>query len=97
VTSPNPLADRLLDDARKKTAREENPGLAKVAMIVGIVGLLASPVSIVGWVLGGAAIGTGLPGLRQPGSAARSKVAVLAGGVAVLVGTFFFARYVANN
>ena len=38
MSSDNTVADRLLDDARKKTARQENPATGKVALIVGIIG-----------------------------------------------------------
>ena len=51
MSSDNTVADRLLDDARKKTARQENPATGKVALIVGAIALLVSPVSILGWIV----------------------------------------------
>ena len=59
MSSDNTVADRLLDDARKKTARQENPSTGKVALIVGVIALLVSPVSILGWIVGTAAVVTG--------------------------------------
>ena len=43
MSSDNTVADRLLDDARKKTARQESPATGKVALIVGVIALLVSP------------------------------------------------------
>ena len=43
MSSDNTVADRLLDDARKKTSRQENPATGKVALIVGAIALLVSP------------------------------------------------------
>ena len=97
MTSDNPVADRLLSDARKKGARQENPTLAKAALIVGVVALLASPISIAGWILGAIAIGLGVPGFQQPLTAKNSKIAVGLGVAAILVGVFFFTMNIAQN
>jgi hypothetical protein len=90
MTSDNPVADRLLTDARKKTARLDNPALAKGALIVGIVAVLASPISIAGWILGAIAVGLGVPGVQRPASAKQAKFAFALGVVAILIGVFFF-------
>jgi O-antigen ligase len=97
MTSDNPVADRLLSDARKKTARLENPALAKAALIVGVVAVLASPVSIAGWILGAIAIGLGVPGIQRPVSAKRAKIAVALGVAAILIGVFFFTWNIAQR
>jgi hypothetical protein len=52
MSSENTVADRLLEDARKKTAKSESPALGKAAFIVGIVALLVSWISILGWIFG---------------------------------------------
>jgi hypothetical protein len=98
MSSDNPVADRLLNDARKKGAREQSPTLAIIGIVVGAVGVVGAFLSpIVGWVLGAVAIGLGVPGVQRPTSAKQSKIAMLAGAAAVLVGVFFFTKYIANN
>ena len=52
MSSENTVADRLLNEARRKTARTESPELGKAAMIVGMVALVVSPISILGWIVG---------------------------------------------
>ena len=96
MTMENPLADKLLNDARKKTARVDNPSMTKAALIVGIVAALTSPVSIAGWVLGLTAIGLGVPGSQRPLTAQHARIAIVLGVVAILVGTFFFTLNMAN-
>ena len=91
MSSENDVADRLLSQARKKSAREgDSSKLGKVALGVGIVALLVSPVSILGWIVGLGAVGTGVAGVRKPESAKLSKIAIALGVAAILVGVFFF-------
>lgn len=90
MSSDKSVADRLLDDARAKTAREAQPKLGKVALIVGVVALLASPISIAGWVLGASALILGLIAARNPETAKPAKIAMVLGAAAVFVGIFFF-------
>jgi len=97
MTSDNPVADRLVTDARKKTARLESPALAKAALIVGIVAALASPISIAGWILGAAAIGLGVPGVKREASAKQAKIAIVLGVAAILIGVFFFTLNIARR
>jgi|GEM_PF-2753326 len=59
MSSENTVADRLLTEARKKSARHESPILGKAALIVGAIAVLVSPISILGWVVGTAAIDLG--------------------------------------
>ena len=66
MSSENDVADRLLAEARKKTAKQESPKLGKISLIIGIIALIVSPVSIAGWVFGLAAVGTGVTAV-QPG------------------------------
>lgn len=90
MSSDKTVADRLLDDARAKTARETSPKLGKIALIVGVVALLASPISIAGWILGAAALGLGVAAARNPETAKQAKIAMVLGGAAILIGVFFF-------
>jgi hypothetical protein len=90
MSTDNTVADRLLTEARKKTARQESPGLGKIARIVGIVALVVSPISIAGWVLGSLALGLGVAALQRPVSARNAKIAIALGAAAILVGVFFF-------
>lgn len=90
MSSDNTVASRLLDDARKKTARQENPATGKVALIVGAIALLVSPVSILGWIVGTAAVVTGALAVKHPTTAKQGKIGVGLGVAAILIGVFFF-------
>jgi hypothetical protein len=91
----NPLAERLLEDARKRTAKNESPVLGKVALLVGAFALLVSPISILGWIDGAIAIGLGAAAVHRPVSAKQAKIAMLLGTIAILIGVFFFTLNVA--
>ena len=97
MSTENTVADRLLEDARKKTAKSESPVLGKVALIVGAIALLVSPISIVGWIVGAATIGLGLAAARRPVSERHAKIAIALGGAAILVGVFFYTLNVAQG
>ncbi len=97
MSTDKTVADRLLDDARAKTAREESPTIGKIALIVGVVAVLASPISVLGWVFGAAALGLGLAAVRRPGSAKQAKIAMVLGVAAILIGVFFFTLNVAQG
>jgi hypothetical protein len=97
MSSENDVADRLLSEARKKTAKQDSPKLGKVAFIVGIIALVLSPISILGWVFGAAAVGMGAAAVRRPVSAKRAKIAIALGVVAILIGTFFFTLNIASH
>jgi hypothetical protein len=90
MSSENDVADRLLSEARKKTAKQDSPKMGKVALIVGIIAVIVSPISILGWIFGAAAVGTGVVAVRRPVSMKRGKIAIVLGVVAILVGVFFF-------
>jgi len=96
MTIDNPLADKLLTDSRKKTARMDSPTMTKAALIVGIVAALTSPISIAGWVFGATAIGLAVPGSQRPLTAHQAKIAIILGVVAILIGTFFFTLNIAS-
>ncbi|HEV7472058.1 MAG: hypothetical protein JWP64_4065 [Pseudonocardia sp.] len=95
MSQENTVADRLVTDARKKTARQEGPALGKASLIVGIIALVASPISIAGWVLGLVAIGLGVAAVRKPDTAKQAKIAMVLGFAALVVGTFFFTLNIA--
>ncbi|GAA3243900.1 hypothetical protein GCM10017691_49280 [Pseudonocardia petroleophila] len=97
MSTDKTVADRLLDEARAKTAREESPTLGKIALIVGVVALLVSPISILGWVFGAAALGLGVAAVRRPVTAKQAKIAMALGGAAILIGVFFFTLNVAQG
>ncbi|MFC5996615.1 hypothetical protein ACFQE5_20620 [Pseudonocardia hispaniensis] len=90
MSSENTVADRLLTDARKKTARQESPGIGKAALIVGIIGLIISPISILGWIGGLVALGLGAAGVSRPAAAKQAKIALVLGVAALVVATFFY-------
>jgi hypothetical protein len=95
MSSDNSVADRLVGEARRKTAREESPTLGKVAMIVGIVALVVSPISIAGWVVGAAAVGLGASALRRTAPPKQAKIGIGLGVAAILIGTFFYTLVIA--
>jgi hypothetical protein len=95
MSTENTVADRLLEDARKKTAKSESPALGKAAFVVGVIALLVSWISILGWILGATAIGLGAVAVRRPVSAKQAKIAMALGGAAILVGVFFYTLNIA--
>ena len=97
MSSENTVADRLLEDARKKTATSESPALGKAAVIVGGIALLVSWISILGWIFGATALGLGAAAVRRPVSAKQAKIAMALGGAAILIGVFFYTLNVARH
>ncbi|MHA6796100.1 hypothetical protein ACVGVM_21685 [Pseudonocardia bannensis] len=97
MSTENTVADRLLEDARKKTAKQESPALGKAALIVGIIAVLASPISLAGWILGVAALGLGGAAVRRPAAAKHAKIAMVLGFAALVVATFFFTLVIATR
>ncbi|MFC5211657.1 hypothetical protein ACFPM0_34610 [Pseudonocardia sulfidoxydans] len=88
----NAVADRLLSEARKRTAQQHKAptGRGRIAMIVGIVALVVSPISIAGWVVGLVTLGLGLTAVRKPDQAKLARIALVLGAAAIFVATFFF-------
>jgi predicted transporter len=95
MSTENTIADRLLEEARRKTAKSESPTLGKAALIVGVIALFVSPVSIAGWIFGAVTIGLGAAAARRPVSARKAKIAMLLGSAAILIGVFFFTLNIA--
>lgn len=88
--STDNTTDRLLADAREKTTRDESPKPGKIALIVGVIALIASPISILGWIFGAVALGLGARAIKRPASAKQAKIAMGLGIAAILIGLFFF-------
>ena len=97
MSSENTVAGRLLKNARKKTAKSESPALGKAALIVGTIAMAVSWISILGWIVGAAAIGLGAAAVRRPASAKQAKTAMTLGVGAILIGVFFFTLNVARG
>jgi hypothetical protein len=95
MSTDNTVADRLLEDARKKTAKSESPALGKAALILGVIALLVSPVSLLGWIGGAVTIGMGSAAVRRPASARQGRIALALGVAAILVGLFFYTLNIA--
>jgi hypothetical protein len=95
MSTENTVADRLLEDARKKTAKDESPAMGKAALIVGVVALIVSPISLLGWIVGAVALGLGAAAVRRPACAKQARIAMVLGGIAILVGVFFYTLNVA--
>lgn len=97
MSTEKTVADRLLEDARKKTAKNESPALGETALTVGIIAMAVSWISILGWIVGAAAIGLGAAAVRRPVSTKHAKIAMTLGVGAILIGVFFFALNVARG
>ena len=97
MSTEKTVTDRLLDEARAKTARSQSPTIGKIALIIGVVAVLVSPISILGWVFGAAAIGVGVAAVRRPQAAKQAQIAMALGAVAILVGVFFFTLNIAQG
>src|ERR1700709_1151608 len=76
MSTENTVADRLLQDARRRTAKNESPKLGKAALIVGVIALILSPISILGWIGGATALGLGGAAVRRPVCAKQAKIAM---------------------
>jgi hypothetical protein len=95
MSSENPVADRLLTDARRKTARQSSPMLARAALIVGVIAVLASPISIAGWILGSIALGLGIAAAQRTVGSTQAKIAIVLGLAAIFIGVFFYTLTIA--
>lgn len=95
MTAPNPVAERLLAEARKKTARQHSAVLARVALAIGVVAVLVSPISLLGWMTGATALVLGLAAARRPIGTEQARIAVGLGFAAILIGVFFFTMNIA--
>ncbi|HEY4005314.1 MAG TPA: hypothetical protein VGM60_09040 [Pseudonocardia sp.] len=93
MTSDNPVADRLLSDARKKTARVENGPLGTAALIIGLLALASCGlIPGVGWALGAVGVAVSIVGMLRPGSAMLSRIGLGTSIVALIGATFFFLK-----
>jgi hypothetical protein len=79
----------------RQEATQKGRDLGKVALIVGIVALIVSPVSVAGWLVGAAALGLGVAAVRTTTWANQAKIAMILGFAAIVVGTFFFTLNIA--
>ena len=95
MSSDNSVTDRLLNDARKKTARTGSPKLGKAAVIVGVLAVIVSPVSVLGWLVGAVALGMGYSAAQRPVSKKRGRIAMVLGFAAILIGLFFYTLIIA--
>lgn len=95
TAAPNPVAERLLLEARKKAARQQSTVLARVALAIGLVAVLVSPISILGWTVGGTALCLGIAAARRPNGTEQARIAIGLGFAAILIGVFFFTMNIA--
>lgn len=89
MSPDNTVADRLVADDRRHAAAQDSTGRGRTAMIIGIVALVVSPIGVLGWIIGAAAVGVGAVSLRRPGSSRQARIAVILGLAAIVVATFF--------
>jgi hypothetical protein len=91
MTSENPVADRLLSDARKKGERAPTNPLGIAALVLGLLALAASGmIPGAGWALGVIAVGVSIAGMLRPASAMLSRFGLAAGLIALAWATYRF-------
>lgn len=106
TTSPHPTVERERADqapvARSPVDAHPSPvaaggdrsGKATASMVLGIVGVLASVIPLLGWVLGGVALGLGLSArsqIRRHGmkGSGRATTGIVLGVLAIVAGIGF--------
>ncbi len=96
MSTENPVAQRLVNDARKKTARQGSPLLAWIALGISILAVPATlwPFFMFGyppaWALGLAGVITGAVAVQRSVARKTAWAACIIGFLAICVGTFFF-------
>lgn len=88
--SADNTTDRLLADARAKTARDASPLLGKISVIVGVIALLTCLAPVVVWPLGGIAVILGGVAMLRPASAAQGRIGLILGILAIFAGVFVY-------
>lgn len=98
MSSDNTVAERLLTDARKKSARQESPTLAKVALGTSILAVLSLMVMVypfaLAWPIGGAAVIMGGIATKRTVGKRMAWAACTIGFLALCSGTFFYTLWV---
>lgn len=90
MSSENPVADRLLTDARKKEAQPASSPLNIAALTSSIVGLAAAAFVPLAALLGLVGIVLGVLSSRKPGNVKMAWGAVAVGAVAVIAGVVYY-------
>jgi hypothetical protein len=103
MSSDNPTADRLVSDARKKTASQGSPVLAWIGIAIAVVGAAclvligdATQGATAGWVTGAIAAALGATSIKKGVAGNLAKVALVLGVIVILVATFIFCYAQAN-
>lgn len=91
MRSDNRVAERLLHEARRKTAQLESPTFGRVSLGAGILAVLACPVPVAAWTLAAITLAIALVAHARPASARNARVATVLAGVAILLGIAVFA------
>jgi hypothetical protein len=90
MTSENPVADRLLNDARKKESRVASSPLDIAALVISLVGLAGSGyIPLVGIVLGVVGVIVGVLAVRKPANTKLAWGGVAIGAIAIIVGVLY--------
>jgi hypothetical protein len=97
MTSDNPVADRLVSEARKKGAKLENGPLGIAALVASLIALAcAGLIPGAGWGVGVVAIGLSVAGILRPNSAKLSRIGLAVAILAIAVATFFFLKSIGS-
>ncbi len=100
MSTENPVADRLVNDARKKTARQGSPLLARIALGISILALISTPFLLYGyplvWAVGGVAVITGGIAVQRSVAKKTAWAACIIGFVAICAGTFLYTMLIAR-
>ena len=95
MSSENPVADRLLTDARRKTVRQSSPMLARAALIVGVIAVLPRIHPAIEIGLASTALGLGIAAGQRSVAATQAKIAIVLGLAAIFIGVFFYTLTIA--
>ncbi|HZZ47241.1 MAG TPA: hypothetical protein VFE65_10185 [Pseudonocardia sp.] len=90
MSSENPVADRLLDDARKRETQAKSSPLDITALVLGLVAIASSGlIPILGIVAGLAAIVVGIVATKKPGNTKMAWGGAAAGAIGIIVGVLY--------
>lgn len=89
--SDNRVAERLLTEARRRTAQFESPTFGRVSLGAGTLAVLAAPFPVVAWSLAVITLTLALVAHARPASARNARIAALLAGLAIVLGAAVFA------
>jgi hypothetical protein len=94
MSTENPVANRLVNDARKKTARQGSPLLARIALGISILAVISAPFLLFGyplvWAVGGIAVIAGGIAVQRSVAKKTAWAGCIIAFLAICAGTFIY-------